>query len=523
MNGSSPPESFHCPITADVMTDPVLALDGYTYERTAIEEHFRLCGPKSPMTNAMLPTDTLTPNRALKNTIENWKSATSKTATITEPSLQESTAASISSTNAFLDGAAALLDDQIQDALVQVFRTLIGSNNKMSVSKGLEITAVYTLGLSLLLRFPLKAFTTLLIFTLYGIFRMILSGEPSKYFGRIEYVIGVIVVFFAVERATQSFSIQIGEWISNTLMLLLIAWLPENLIKPFLSAIAKNELRSVTFCFFRVLTVYVLVCWRISSGHWFVCLINVLTVVPISMGASDIQSFNMTCTIERNRCLDEVFKFSQFTLWIIVMAASWNQMKLATFIWIFQHGMPLSDEASYCLPGLCYLECLRLQHQHVIPSLILLIECILGDRTSFGFLLSSVHSCLTWSPLTPSLLFLNVLISTVISFRTLGNGSLTSCAILISKFLTDWILWSLLVDDRRHPRPNYPGQPRMAVQPFTVGEKLLLIDHQQIQCKIVTCIAEARTSIKVRDKKWTNVTISFDEVSTRLRRLPCSI
>lgn len=31
-------EAFYCPITGDIMTDPVIFPDGYTYEKKAIEE-----------------------------------------------------------------------------------------------------------------------------------------------------------------------------------------------------------------------------------------------------------------------------------------------------------------------------------------------------------------------------------------------------------------------------------------------------------------------------------------------------
>ena len=48
------PPSFFCPITQEVMVDPVMCADGHTYERHAIErwlqEH-----RTSPKTNAMLP------------------------------------------------------------------------------------------------------------------------------------------------------------------------------------------------------------------------------------------------------------------------------------------------------------------------------------------------------------------------------------------------------------------------------------------------------------------------------------
>lgn len=42
-------EAFYCPITGIVMTDPVIFPDGYTYERSAIEEWLKKHG-NSPYT-----------------------------------------------------------------------------------------------------------------------------------------------------------------------------------------------------------------------------------------------------------------------------------------------------------------------------------------------------------------------------------------------------------------------------------------------------------------------------------------
>lgn len=62
------PECF-CPITHQMMHEPVLASDGVTYERVAIErwlvEHVT-----SPMTNTPLTSTDLIPNRALRSIIE---------------------------------------------------------------------------------------------------------------------------------------------------------------------------------------------------------------------------------------------------------------------------------------------------------------------------------------------------------------------------------------------------------------------------------------------------------------------
>ena len=52
--GSRIPPDFICPITQEIMRDPVIALDGHSYERTAITQWFGLGRIKSPLTNAPL-------------------------------------------------------------------------------------------------------------------------------------------------------------------------------------------------------------------------------------------------------------------------------------------------------------------------------------------------------------------------------------------------------------------------------------------------------------------------------------
>lgn len=49
---STPPQ-FYCPILHEIMVDPVLAMDGYTYERQAIEAWYRR-SDRSPMTNTIV-------------------------------------------------------------------------------------------------------------------------------------------------------------------------------------------------------------------------------------------------------------------------------------------------------------------------------------------------------------------------------------------------------------------------------------------------------------------------------------
>ncbi|KAJ8614519.1 hypothetical protein CTAYLR_000796 [Chrysophaeum taylorii] len=63
-----PPE-FTCPITTELMRDPVMTPDGHTYERSAIINWFAMGRRSSPMTNAPLVDKTLVPNHALKRAI----------------------------------------------------------------------------------------------------------------------------------------------------------------------------------------------------------------------------------------------------------------------------------------------------------------------------------------------------------------------------------------------------------------------------------------------------------------------
>ncbi|XP_066432084.1 WD repeat, SAM and U-box domain-containing protein 1 isoform X2 [Eleutherodactylus coqui] len=65
------PEEFLCPITCDVMKDPVIASDGYSYERKAIESWIST-KRTSPMTNLPLENLLLTPNRTLKMALNRW-------------------------------------------------------------------------------------------------------------------------------------------------------------------------------------------------------------------------------------------------------------------------------------------------------------------------------------------------------------------------------------------------------------------------------------------------------------------
>lgn len=66
------PDEYKCPITCEMMRDPVFAADGHTYERRAIATWFET-KQTSPLSNAVLEHRRLVPNRALKQLIDKWR------------------------------------------------------------------------------------------------------------------------------------------------------------------------------------------------------------------------------------------------------------------------------------------------------------------------------------------------------------------------------------------------------------------------------------------------------------------
>jgi hypothetical protein len=68
------PSDMLCPITCEIMKDPVICSDGNTYERKAIER-WLLTNNKSPSTNLSLINKTLIPNVFAKRVIDAYKEA----------------------------------------------------------------------------------------------------------------------------------------------------------------------------------------------------------------------------------------------------------------------------------------------------------------------------------------------------------------------------------------------------------------------------------------------------------------
>jgi hypothetical protein len=69
---AEPSNTFICPITQELMVDPVIDPDGNSYERKAIEGWLRQ-NNTSPITRAPLAITDLRPNRALKQAIDEYR------------------------------------------------------------------------------------------------------------------------------------------------------------------------------------------------------------------------------------------------------------------------------------------------------------------------------------------------------------------------------------------------------------------------------------------------------------------
>ncbi|XP_020978382.1 putative U-box domain-containing protein 50 isoform X2 [Arachis ipaensis] len=69
---SAVPSVYLCPILQDVMKNPHVAADGFSYELEAIQHWLQTGHDTSPMTNLRLKHTFLTPNHSLRSLIEDW-------------------------------------------------------------------------------------------------------------------------------------------------------------------------------------------------------------------------------------------------------------------------------------------------------------------------------------------------------------------------------------------------------------------------------------------------------------------
>ena len=88
------PTEFCCPVSHELMEDPVVAGDGFTYERSCIEDWLKE-RRKSPMTGATIKTSVLNPNQDKKSAIIAFKEETVAEILRVAPQLTGSDAANV--------------------------------------------------------------------------------------------------------------------------------------------------------------------------------------------------------------------------------------------------------------------------------------------------------------------------------------------------------------------------------------------------------------------------------------------
>lgn len=66
------PEYFICPVSMEIMVDPVSTPNGVSYERRYIEEHLKKNGAVDPLTRERLTLDMIRPNNCLRSAIQDY-------------------------------------------------------------------------------------------------------------------------------------------------------------------------------------------------------------------------------------------------------------------------------------------------------------------------------------------------------------------------------------------------------------------------------------------------------------------
>lgn len=73
--GDENPREFVCPVSLELMNDPVTVCTGHTFDREGIEAWFAMGRRTNPVTNERLANCNLTPNFALRDAITRYRAA----------------------------------------------------------------------------------------------------------------------------------------------------------------------------------------------------------------------------------------------------------------------------------------------------------------------------------------------------------------------------------------------------------------------------------------------------------------
>ena len=119
---TSGPDSFVCPLSMEIMRDPVLTRDGHCYERAVIENWLQF-NDTSPLSGMKLDDKTLVPVLVLRKCIEEWRETVVKHISLSHLSIREEIGRGETKTaySALLDGQLVAVVDMFQKSRRQVF------------------------------------------------------------------------------------------------------------------------------------------------------------------------------------------------------------------------------------------------------------------------------------------------------------------------------------------------------------------------------------------------------------------
>ena len=151
-----PPDSFCCPISREIMSDPVVTYDGQTYERKEIQEWFDRGNNTSPITNLQLKYLTLAPNHALRNAIQDWMKPTKTDAlcssTFTAPASVQTLAKIFHGLDPIREQLDSVLDG-CQPPMVVAFGG--ESDGKSSILERIAMVPIFPKGKTMCTRLPI--------------------------------------------------------------------------------------------------------------------------------------------------------------------------------------------------------------------------------------------------------------------------------------------------------------------------------------------------------------------------------
>ncbi|CAD5185626.1 unnamed protein product [Musa acuminata subsp. malaccensis] len=155
MDSASVPEHFRCPISSELMKDPVVLASGQTYDRPFIQEWLNSGNRTCPQSHQILPNTILTPNHLVHRMISQWciehdvslppldneQDEDKGLITVTEKNVLDGLLQKICSPSSVMEQKRALSELRLLTKCKRSFRALIGENDD-AISQLLAVPSI---------------------------------------------------------------------------------------------------------------------------------------------------------------------------------------------------------------------------------------------------------------------------------------------------------------------------------------------------------------------------------------------